>query len=432
MNSGSTLYKKAKRMIPGGTQLLSKRPEMFLPEKWPSYYKKAVGCEIWDLDDNRYIDMSIMGIGTSSLGYANPAVNMAVIESIKKGSFSTLNSYEEVELAEKILDLHPTMDMIRFAKCGGEANSIAIRIARAATGKTKVAISGYHGWHDWYLAANLNNKSGLDGLLLPGLDTAGVPKELEGTAFPFHYGNLDELKAIIDSNPDLGAICIEVQRGGSIDISFLSAVRKLANKTGAILIFDEISSGFRMSIGGIYKNYNLEPDMVVLGKALGNGFGISAVLGKRAIMQSAQNSFISSSYWTERTGYVAALATINQFEECNVISYITDIASYFRAAFKRNIDNDIAFLDGLHTVPTIIFKHEDPILAKTFFTQEMLKKGYIASTVIYLSYAHNKKILDDYISVATQVIELIKYKNAYELLNLLNGPASHSTFARLT
>ena len=432
MNSGSVLYKKAKTIIPGGTQLLSKRPEMFLPDNWPSYYEKAVGCQIWDLDGEKYIDMSIMGIGTSSLGYANPDVNAAVIRSIHNGSFSTLNTREEVELAEKLIELHPTMDMVRFAKCGGEANALAVRIARSATSKSKVAMSGYHGWHDWYLAANLNNKEGLDGLLLPGLEPAGVPKELAGTCLPFHYGKIDELESIVKLNPDLGVICIEVQRGGSVDLEFLSAVRRIADEISAVLIFDEISSGFRMSVGGIYKNYGLEPDMVILGKALGNGFGISAVLGKREVMQATQKSFISSSYWTERTGYVAALATIKQFEERDVIAYLSDIATHLREEFKKHISADVVALDGLHTVPTIIFKHQSPVLAKTYFTQEMLKRGYLASTVIYLSYAHTKKIIDAYILEVIEVTAEIERKSTSQLTDALNGPASHSTFARLT
>ncbi|MBA4319510.1 MAG: glutamate-1-semialdehyde aminotransferase, partial [Flavobacterium sp.] len=178
MGTGQDLYKKAKTMIPGGTQLLSKRPEMFLPEKWPSYYKKAKGVEIWDMDDNKYIDMCIMAIGASPLGYANDAVSAAVNRAIENGCISSLNSYEEVILAEKLIDLHPHMEMARFARTGGEADAVAVRIARAASGKSKVAVCGYHGWHDWYLSTNIGNSGNLNDLLLPGLIPSGVPKEL--------------------------------------------------------------------------------------------------------------------------------------------------------------------------------------------------------------------------------------------------------------
>ena len=181
LNSGQKLWTRAKRSIPGGNMLLSKRPEMFLPDKWPVYFSKASGCEVWDLDSNRFFDLSTMGVGTNILGYSNPEVNEAVIEAVNNGTMSTLNCPEEVTLAERLVSLHSWADMVRFARSGGEANAIAIRIARAASGKDGVAICGYHGWHDWYLAANLGGNDGLDGHLLPGLQPNGVPKELAGS-----------------------------------------------------------------------------------------------------------------------------------------------------------------------------------------------------------------------------------------------------------
>ena len=433
MNKGQNLYKKATQIIPGGNQLLSKRPEMFLPDFWPAYYQKAKGCEVWDLDDNKYTDMSIMGIGTCSLGYANPEVNKTVKKAIENGSFSTLNSYEEVELAEKLIDLHPHMEMVRFARTGGEANAIAIRIARAVSGKSKVALCGYHGWHDWYLASNLKGKNSLEGLLLPGLEPIGVPPELDGTSLPFHYGKIDELEALVNEHDDIGVICIEVQRGKKADLSFLNAVRAIANRINAVLIFDEISSGFRLSIGGLYKLYNLEPDIIVLGKALGNGYGISAVLGKKELMQAAQDSFISSSYWTERTGYAAALETINQFENKNVISHLTELGDYFIASMSNIFNRLNIKIDGILTVPVLIFEGKEAMPVKTFFTQEMLKKGFLASNVIYLSLAHTKKVIDDYAIAVTDVFDQIQ-KNPEDnsISELLDGPVCHSGFQRLT
>ena len=157
MNTGQDLYKKAKKLIPGGTMLLSKRPEMFLPEKWPSYYSKASECYVWDLDGNKYTDVSIMGIGTNILGYGNKEIDDVVANVVRTGNMSTFNCPEEVYLAEELINMNPWADMVRFARSGGEANAIAIRIARAATGKDKVAICGYHGWHDWYLSTNFWN-----------------------------------------------------------------------------------------------------------------------------------------------------------------------------------------------------------------------------------------------------------------------------------
>jgi len=184
-NSGIVAWQKAKKIIPGGNQLLSKRAEMFLPDSWPAYYKKAKGCEIWDLDNNHYYDFSIMGIGTCSLGYANSDITQAVTESIQDGSMSSLNSIEEVRLAEELLALHPWAGGVRFARTGGEACAIAVRIARSYAGRDKIAFCGYHGWHDWYLASNLADENNLTQQLLPGLTPSGVPNNLTGSALPF-------------------------------------------------------------------------------------------------------------------------------------------------------------------------------------------------------------------------------------------------------
>ena len=200
MGKGQKLYKRAKSLIPGGNMLLSKRPEMFLPDMWPSYFSKSKGCTVWDLDGKEYIDMSIMGIGTNTLGYGHEEVDAAVKETIERGNMSTFNCPEEVYLAEKLIEINPWADMVRFARTGGEANAIAVRIARAASAKDNVAICGYHGWHDWYLAVNINSKDGLDSHLLPGLEAQGVPKGLGGTVFPFHYNNFLELEKIVNDN----------------------------------------------------------------------------------------------------------------------------------------------------------------------------------------------------------------------------------------
>ena len=295
MGKGQKLYKKAKNLIPGGNMLLSKRPEMFLPDIWPSYYSKAQGCSVWDLDGNHFIDMSIMGIGTNILGYGNKEVDASVSKAVSRGNMSSLNCPEEVYLAEKLIEINPWSDMVRLARSGGEANAIAIRIARAATGKDKVAICGYHGWHDWYLSANLGNSSGLDNLLLPGLDTKGVPKNLEGTVLPFKYNDFNHLESLVNDS-DVGVIKMEVVRNEEPKDNFLQKVRNLATKKGIVLIFDECTSGFRETYGGLHLKYNVEPDMAMYGKALGNGYAITAIVGRKEIMEAAQSSFLSSTF----------------------------------------------------------------------------------------------------------------------------------------
>lgn len=317
MGTGQKLWKRAKKVIPGGNMLLSKRAEMFLPDHWPSYFSKASGCRVWDLDGNEYIDMSIMGIGTNTLGYGHPEIDEAVRATVDAGNMSTFNCPEEVYLAEKLVELHPWADMTRLARSGGEANAIAIRIARAASGRDNVAICGYHGWHDWYLSANLGAEKGLDGHLLPGLVPNGVPRNLANMVFPFNYNNYDELEALVKTR-NIGVIKMEVVRNVKPEDNFLQRVRKLATDNNIVLIFDECTSGFRETFGGLHKKYGVEPDMAMFGKALGNGYAITAIIGRREVMEAAQNTFISSTFWTERIGPVAALKTLEVMERENL------------------------------------------------------------------------------------------------------------------
>ena len=319
------IWKKANSLIPGGTHLFSKRPELFLPGKWPTYFKKAKGCFIWDQNNKKYIDLSFMGVGTNILGYSNEKVDQKVIKTLKTSNMSTLNSLEEIKLAEELIKIHPWFDMARFTRSGGEANAVAIRIARSAARKDQVAICGYHGWHDWYLAANLKNKDNLNGLLMKGLKYSGVPKNLFNSVFPFKYNDYKGLKKLIINNPNIGVIKMEVSRNFGPENNFLQKVKKLASKNNIILIFDECTSGFRETFGGLHKKYNVKPDMMILGKALGNGYAINAILGKKKIMKNVENTFISSTFWTERIGPTAALETLKlmrRYKSWNKISMI--------------------------------------------------------------------------------------------------------------
>jgi len=436
MNSGSVLWNKAKKLIPGGNQLLSKRSEMFLPDQWPSYYKKAQGIEVWDLDDYHYFDMSIMGMGACVLGYAHPSVNEAVKKAVEMGSMCTLNCYEEVELAEKLIELHPWSQMVRFARTGGEACAIAVRIARAASQRDKIAFCGYHGWHDWYLSSNLSNSKNLDGQLLHGLEPKGVPRNLQNTVFPFHYGKLDELqKLVIEHKNEIGVIIMEVQRHESLDLDFLKQVRKAASHIGAVLIFDEVSSGFRLRTGGLHMLYGVEPDVVVLGKALGNGYPISAIIGRKEVMEAAQTTFISSTAWTERIGFAAALEVINQFEKNSVASHLIEIGQYLTTHLKKIFVSQGLRIDivGLASAPHLVIKEAEPLLIKTIFTQEMRKRGFLASTLSYISFAHTKEIIDEYLQNTDEVSDfIITALKSGNLFKMLEGPVCHSGFKRLT
>lgn len=434
MRTGQNLYKKAKEMIPGGTMLLSKRPEMFLPDNWPSYYSKAKGCEIWDLDGNKFIDMTIMGIGTNTLGYGHDEVDVAVLKTVASGNMSTLNCPEEVWLAEKLIEINPWADMVRFARSGGEANSIAIRIARAASGKDGVAICGYHGWHDWYLSVNHSDGDGLSGHLLPGLEPNGVPKNLKNSVHPFHYNDFEALVNILDKN-DVGVIKMEVVRNMGPEDDFLRKVRKLATQRNVVLIFDECTSGFRETFGGIYKKYNVEPDMAMYGKTLGNGYAITSVVGKREVMEAAQKTFISSTFWTERIGPTAALSTLKVMEREKSWDYITEIGNYMRRVWNEAADQSELkiSISGIPSLSMFSFNYEDALKYKTLLTQEMLKRGYLASTNFYASMAHNTENIDKYGEHLHEVFGLIQQceNGTVDVNKALEGPVCHEGFKRL-
>jgi glutamate-1-semialdehyde 2,1-aminomutase len=435
MGTGQKLYKRAKRIIPGGGMLLSKRPEMFLPDSWPSYFSKSKGCRVNDLDGIEYIDMSIMGVGTNILGYGHPEVDEAVLKTVKDGNMSTFNCPEEVYLAEKLVEIHPWSDMVRFARSGGEINSVAIRIARAATGKDKIAICGYHGWHDWYLSSNLHNDKNLDGHLLPGLQPSGVPRALKGTSLPFNYNDIEDLEQLIKKNPgDIAAIKMEVSRNDMPKDGYLQKVRDLATENKIVLIFDECTSGFRETFGGLHKKYNVEPDISIFGKALGNGYAISACIGKKEFMEAAQKTFISSTFWTERIGPSAALKTLEIMERDKTWNKITKTGKTIRSKWeslskKYNLEIETW---GLPAIGGFTFKSKDTLLYKTLITQEMLKKGYLASNSVYVCIDHNQEILENYFSELEPIFEIInECENGKNINTLLQGPVCHAGFKRL-
>jgi glutamate-1-semialdehyde 2,1-aminomutase len=433
MGKGQELYKKAKGIIPGGTMLLSKRPEMFLPELWPSYFSKAKGCQVWDLDGNEYTDVSIMGIGTNILGYGHPTVDEAVLKTVKSGNMSTFNCPEEVQLAEKLIELHPWADMVRLARTGGEANAIAVRIARAATGKDKVAICGYHGWHDWYLSANLGDSEHLAGHLLPGLDPAGVPENLKGSVIPFTYNKYEELVHILDTQ-DVGVIKMEVSRNVGPKDNFLQKVRKLASARNIVLIFDECTSGFRQTFGGLHKMYSVDPDMAIFGKALGNGYAITAVIGKREVMEAAQKTFVSSTFWTERIGPTAALATLDVMEKERSWEIITDTGNIIKKRWQELADLHGLTISqwGLPALSGFSFESERNLDYKTYITQEMLAKGFLAGNSIYVSIVHTPDILEDYFRDFEKVFsKLSKFEDGEDIRPYLKGPVCHDGFKRL-
>lgn len=437
-NGAVKLYEYAKKTIPGGTQLMSKRPERYAPDSWPGYFSEARGCETWDIDGKHYYDMSTNGIGACLLGFRDPDVTAAVQRRINLGSMSTLNPPEEVELSDILCRLHPWADQVRFVRGGGDAAAVAIRIARATTGRSLVAVCGYHGWHDWYLAANLGQSDALNGHLLPGLDPLGVPKELCGTTVPFRDQNCDEFEMIIKKYGDrLAAVIMEPARHHDPEPGFLEFVRDGAHKCGAKLVFDEITIGFRLNTGGIHMKLGVYPDIAIFAKAMGNGHPVGAVIGTKESMKGAHRSFISSTYWTESVGPVAAIETLNKMQSLpdfnsHLARMGTLVQGYWRKyAMKHKLPVDVE--NGYPALATFKFKHELGAELMTLYTQLMLERGFLAGSVIYTTMGHTEEIMRLYEqAIDTVFADISGYLSQEKVKQALKGPVAHGGFARLT
>lgn len=436
MDKGQKLYKHAKEIIPGGTQLLSKRPEMWLPEYWPPYYSKAKGCEIWDIDGKHYYDMSIMGVGANVLGYAFDEVDDAAKEAIDSGSMCTLNAPEEVTLAEKLLELHPWADMVRYAKAGGEAMAMAVRIVRAYTGKDIVLVCGYHGWHDWYLAANLGEEDSLADVHLKGLEPVGVPSGMRGTNLIFHYNNIEEFRALVEENKGkIAAVIMEPIRNFYPNEGYLEEIRKVTKEEGIVLVYDEISAGFRLCAGGSHLKLGVSPDIAVFAKAMTNGYPVSAVIGTKEVMEAAQDTFISSTFWTERIAFAAAVASIDCYQKYHVDEALNEIGQKIVDGWKSIAARTEVKIRvfGILPMSHFEFEYDNALAYKTYFTQEMLREGFLATTVLYASIAHTDEIIDKYLVGCEKTFEKISRinKNNENIGNYLVGPVCHTGFERL-
>ena len=409
MNKNKSLWKKAKKKILRGNSLFSKNPENY-SKNWPAYFDTAKGCYIWSIDKKKYADFSYMGIGTNILGYSNSKIDNHVKKIINKGTMSTLNCVEEVSLAEKLIKMHKWSSMCKFSRTGAEASAIAIRIGRIYSKKNKIAICGYHGWHDWYLSINLNGKKKLDTHLLKNLNVEGVDKNLKNSSVAFNHNDLDSFKKVVRQNKDIGVVIMEVERFEEVQKDFLKYIRKYTKKNNITLIFDECTSGFRQTFGGLHLKYKINPDICILGKALGNGYPINAVIGTKQVMRSAENSFISSTFWSDRIGPAAALKTLEIMKKERSWLKLKNLANFFKKKFrsilnKHSISGEIIGTGSL--LKFTIEKLDDNSLKKVFAT-EMLKEKILASNVIYLSTSHTKTLLNKYLIAIDKVVLKLK------------------------
>lgn len=435
-NKGARLYRKAKKIIPGGTQLLSKRPERFLPDYWPAYYKKCKGIYVWDLNNKKYMDFSISGVGACALGYADDDVDSAVKKAIERGNMCTLNAPEEVELAELLCAIHPWADMVRYARCGGEAMAVAVRILRAYSGKEKILFCGYHGWHDWYLSANLAESFALDGQLFPGLEPAGVPRGLIGTAIPFKYNDLGDFENLINKfSGELAGVVMEPVRNFWPKPGFLEGIRQITREKGIPLVFDEVTSGFKMTCGGIHLKLKVFPDLAVFAKALGNGYPMAAIIGRGKIMSAAQKTFISSTYWTDRIGPSAALASVKKHKKMKVYEHLIKIGNLVQDGWRSlSIKYDLPIkITGIPPLSYWEIDAPDSALAHTLIVKMMLEKGFLTAKAFYSTYSHREKDVRKYLKALDGVLHQVS-KNIKNntLSKIYSGPAAHPGFKRVT
>ena len=433
-SKGLKLYKKASKIIPGGVQLLSKRPEIFLPDQWPSYYESAKGCQITTLDNHKLYDFTNCSVGMCPLGYANPVINKSVIEAINKGNISTLNSYLEYECAKLLIDTHKWSEMVRFTKSGGEAMSVAVRIARTYKKQDKVLFCGYHGWHDWYISANIKNTNKLNKHLLPGVSSLGVPKALSGLAEPFEFNNVNDFKKKFYKNyKRLSCVVLEPARAFHCDINFVKTIRKLCTKFNIPLIFDEITLGWHYTLGGYHKAINIIPDLAVFSKGTTNGFPLGVIIGKKKIMKVTTDSFISSAYWTENIGFAAAIATINYMKKNNVSAKLISKGKKIKKIWSDTAGNENLpiLITGIDSLPSFSFKHSKSDEMITFFTQEMLKEGFLAHGSCYMMIAHSDKIINKYKiaceNVFKKVSDIFYYHNC-SFKKYINGRVKFAKF----
>ncbi|MFO0916968.1 MAG: aminotransferase class III-fold pyridoxal phosphate-dependent enzyme [Planctomycetaceae bacterium] len=407
------LYQRALELIPGGTQLVSRRPTRFAYGVSPIYATRAQGARFWDVDGHEYIDW-VSGIGAIILGYCDPVVDDAVREQMSHGTMYSINHELEIELAEELCRTIPSAEMVRYAKCGGEACAIAVRIARGATGRDKILFCGYHGWHDWYLAANLSAEANLNAHLFPGIEPIGVPRALAETAHPFPFGDLAALGTLLDDRRgQVAAVIMEPLRSELPPPGYLEGVRKLCTEHDVVLIFDEVSCGWRTRLGGIQEYAGVTPDITVLAKAISNGYPMGAVVGKRDVMQAAATMFISSTYWSDTIGLRAALTTIRELRRRNVPAELDRLGRDLKQQLNtvaEECDAPVRCV-GLNVHPSLQFQVEDAgVKAKltTLYIQEMAKRGCHGYASFYLNAAQGPSEIEQTVAAAREVFPLLR------------------------
>lgn len=430
------LWAEAEKLIPGGSQLISRRPQMFAFGVTPIFAERAEGAYFWDVDGNRYLDMT-MSVGAVLLGYCDSDVEKAVDEQQRKSTIFSILHPVEIEMAKLLTEIIPCGEMVRFGKSGGEANAVAVRIARAFTGRDKVAFCGYHGWHDWYLSANLAGPTSLDSHLLPGVNARGIPKVLLGTSLPFEYNNIDSLKKIFEENRgEIACVIMEASRIQLPGEGFLQQIRNITRENGSLLIFDEVVTGFRLSLGGAQQLYGVTPDLATYGKTIANGYPLTAITGRREVMEISKDLFISSTFWDDNCSLAAGVATVKKMKRERVSEQVTARGRQYMKEWQRLADRLKISAKIMGTGPSscIVFEEFGSITRKqlmTLYVQEMARRGIFGGAVFNVCLSHGDREIELVLGAAEESLAIIsKAQSEADLNKYLAAEEQREIFAR--
>jgi len=378
------IYKKALNTIPLASQTFSKSAMNFPKGASPLFFERGMGAYVWDYDGNKYIDY-VSGLMPIILGYCDPDVDRAIKNQLNNGIIFSLPSDLEAQLSEKLTKLIPCAEMVRFGKNGSDVTSAAIRLARAHTGRDRIAVSGYHGWHDWYIGSTVRS--------------LGVPKAVQDLTSKFIFNDPDSLESLLKTDPtSFAAVILEPAGSCEPDEGFLERVRELCDQYGVVLVFDEIVTGFRVDMGGAQKKYGVTPDLAAFGKAMANGMPISAIVGKNEIMKLMDDIFFSGTFGGETLSLAAALATITKLEKINAPKVFERTGKSIHNAIQNIITdlrlNDIVSMSGVDWWPRITveaYEKNSQIEMITLLRQELIEYGIFMGGGFNLSIAHNDK-----------------------------------------
>ena len=391
------LYKRAKGLIPCYSQTLAKGPTQYVNGIAPKYLVKGKGSHVWDADGNEYIDYN-MGIGPLVLGYAPPVVDEAIRHQLDDGITFSLMHPLEVEVAETLREIIPNAESVRYSKSGADVTSAAIRIARAYTGKNKILCCGYHGWHDWYVSTI-------------GLN-AGIPESVKDLTYTFSYNEIETLLCSIDD--DVAAVILEPVVFEAPKDNFLHKVAETCWKRGIILIFDEMWTGFRMSLGGAQEYFGIKADLATFSKAIANGMPVSVLTGRRELMQVLEDEvFFFTTFGGEALSLAAAKATIMEMKNKNVITSISKTGEFLKEGYNNiaaelGMDYTEAIGYNFRTMVTFDNKAGNPLELKSFVQQELIKRGILWSGMHNISYSHSNQDIEYTLSAYKEVLVLLK------------------------